>query len=96
MAREDLRKWFLSMECALFRYRFRFLTPEAQVKPVFTTCTLHFKLGTNLSCILPMSAQRAVMDNFDLTCRAVNNVEFEVFTCHLLYWYLFIVNVSIK
>ncbi|XP_004504396.1 probable DNA primase large subunit isoform X2 [Cicer arietinum] len=47
---EDLRKWFLSMECALFRYRFRFLTPEAQ---------------------------RAVMDNFDLTCRAVNNVEFE-------------------
>ncbi|AET04972.2 putative DNA primase large subunit, eukaryotic/archaeal [Medicago truncatula] len=47
---EDLRKWFLSMECALFRYRFRFLTTEAQ---------------------------RAIMDEFDLTCKAVNNVEFE-------------------
>ncbi|KAK0573255.1 hypothetical protein LWI29_005057 [Acer saccharum] len=27
---EDLRKWFLSMETALFRYRFRLETPEAQ------------------------------------------------------------------
>ncbi|XP_058724892.1 uncharacterized protein LOC131596301 isoform X1 [Vicia villosa] len=33
-------KWFLSMECALFRYRFRFLTTEAQ---------------------------RAIMDEFDIT-----------------------------
>lgn len=47
---EDLRKWFLSMECALFRYRFRILTTEAQ---------------------------RAIMDKFDLTCKAVSNVEFE-------------------
>ncbi|KAL3511460.1 hypothetical protein ACH5RR_030861 [Cinchona calisaya] len=27
---EELRKWFLSMETSLFRYRFRFQTPEAQ------------------------------------------------------------------
>ncbi|CAL5214051.1 unnamed protein product [Lathyrus oleraceus] len=47
---EDLRKWFLSMECALFRYRFRFLTAEAQ---------------------------RAIMDEFDITCKAVNIMEFE-------------------
>lgn len=29
--REDLRKWFLSMETALFRYRFRLLAADAQV-----------------------------------------------------------------
>ena len=29
--REDLRKWFLSMETALFRHRFRLESPEAQV-----------------------------------------------------------------
>ena len=29
--REELRKWFLSMETALFRHRFRLETPEAQV-----------------------------------------------------------------
>ncbi|KAL3501002.1 hypothetical protein ACH5RR_035451 [Cinchona calisaya] len=28
--REELRKWFLSLETSLFRYRFRFKTPEAQ------------------------------------------------------------------
>ena len=28
---EELRKWFLSMETALFRYRFRQESPEVQV-----------------------------------------------------------------
>lgn len=86
MTREDLRKWFLSMECALFRYRFRFLTAEAQVESDFTKCILHFKQHTNLSCVLPMSAQRTIMDEFDITCKAVNIMEFEVMTCHLFYW----------
>ncbi|XP_057420164.1 probable DNA primase large subunit [Lotus japonicus] len=48
---EDLRKWFLSMECALFRYRFRSLyTAEAQ---------------------------RAVMEEFDLSGSAVTKMEFQ-------------------
>jgi hypothetical protein len=29
--REELRKWFLSMETTLFRYRFRLETSESQV-----------------------------------------------------------------
>jgi DNA primase large subunit len=28
---EELRKWFLSMETTLFRYRFRLESPESQV-----------------------------------------------------------------
>ncbi|KAJ7945572.1 DNA primase large subunit [Quillaja saponaria] len=48
---EDLRKWFLSMETSLFRYRFRFENPEAQ---------------------------RALMSEFDLPYRVVNNAEFEI------------------
>lgn len=34
-----------------------------------------------------MSAQRAVMEEFDLPYKAVSNVEFEVVTCHLFYWF---------
>lgn len=30
-SREELRKWFLSMETTLFRYRFRLESPESQV-----------------------------------------------------------------
>lgn len=30
-SREELRKWFLSMENTLFRYRFRLESPESQV-----------------------------------------------------------------
>ncbi|KAL5762465.1 hypothetical protein ACOSP7_018729 [Xanthoceras sorbifolium] len=47
---EDLRKWFLSMETALFRYRFRLESYEAQ---------------------------RALMAEFDLPCKAVSSAEFE-------------------
>ncbi|GLT73279.1 hypothetical protein SLA2020_451500 [Shorea laevis] len=47
---EELRKWFLSMETALFRYRFGFGSAEAQ---------------------------RALMAEFDLPCKAVSNSEFE-------------------
>ncbi|MED6157635.1 hypothetical protein PIB30_025070 [Stylosanthes scabra] len=47
---EELRKWFLSMESALFRHRFRNQTAEAQ---------------------------RAIMEEFDLPCKAVSNAEFE-------------------
>ncbi|XP_057949616.1 probable DNA primase large subunit [Malania oleifera] len=47
---EDLRKWFLSMETSLFRYRFRLESSEAQ---------------------------RALMAEFDLPCKAVSNTEFE-------------------
>ncbi|KAF7836806.1 putative DNA primase large subunit [Senna tora] len=47
---EELRKWFLSMETSLFRYRFRLENAEAQ---------------------------RALMAEFDLSSRAVSNVEFE-------------------
>ncbi|KAK2636821.1 hypothetical protein Ddye_031613 [Dipteronia dyeriana] len=47
---EDLRKWFLSMETALFRYRFRLEKSEAQ---------------------------RALMAEFDLPCKAVSSAEFE-------------------
>lgn len=74
------------MESVLFRYRFRSLNADAQVEFCCTTCILHFKLGTNLSRAFPVSAQRATMDEFDLPYKAVNNMEFEVFT-----WHLFIV-----
>ncbi|KAI6692207.1 hypothetical protein NL676_019917 [Syzygium grande] len=47
---EDLRKWFLSMETTLFRYRFKDQSVEAQ---------------------------RALMADFDLPCKAVNTAEFE-------------------
>lgn len=48
---EDLRKWFLSMETALFRYRFRLESSEAQ---------------------------RALMAELDLPCKAVSSAEFEI------------------
>ncbi|KAJ4710801.1 DNA primase large subunit [Melia azedarach] len=47
---EDLRKWFLSMETALFRYRFRRKSSEAQ---------------------------RALMAEFELPCKAVSSSEFK-------------------
>jgi hypothetical protein len=34
--REELRKWFLSMETALFRYRFGFGSAEAQVGSAYS------------------------------------------------------------
>lgn len=34
--REDLRKWFLSMETTLFRYRLLFERPEAQVGSAYS------------------------------------------------------------
>lgn len=82
-----MRKWFLSTESALFRYRFRLLNAEAQVKSAYSVLFLHFKLSTYLSYTLFMSAQRAVMEEFDLPYKAVSNVEFEVVTCHLFYWF---------
>jgi hypothetical protein len=33
--REELRKWFLSMETTLFRYRFRLESPDTQVLPLY-------------------------------------------------------------
>ncbi|KAH9772525.1 DNA primase large subunit [Citrus sinensis] len=47
---EDLRKWFLSMETALYRYR--------------------FLLGSS-------EAKRALMEEFDLPCKAISRTEFE-------------------
>lgn len=69
------------MESALFRHRFR-LNPEAQVKSSYSILLLNFKLSTSSSYTMLMSAQRAVMEEFDLPYRAVSNVEFEVVTCH--------------
>ncbi|KAL8037979.1 hypothetical protein ABFX02_11G073300 [Erythranthe guttata] len=47
---EELRRWFLSMETTLFRYRFQLETPEAQ---------------------------RALLAEFDLPYKAINNAEYE-------------------
>ncbi|KAK7400033.1 hypothetical protein VNO78_11232 [Psophocarpus tetragonolobus] len=44
---EDLRKWFLSMESALFRYRFRLLSAEAQ-KAVMEEFNLPYKAVSNV------------------------------------------------
>lgn len=84
--REDLRKWFLSMETTLFRYRFRRESSETQVGFLFLLilCFL-FYLHAHWLYIMLLNWQRALMAEFDLPCKAVSSAEFEVVIFH---WFI--------
>ncbi|CAI0381293.1 unnamed protein product [Linum tenue] len=62
--REDLRKWFLSMETALFRYRFRLQTAEAQ-RAVLAEFQLPYKAVTT-------SEFEVIKDKLTLVARSIN------------------------
>ncbi|CAL1413576.1 unnamed protein product [Linum trigynum] len=61
---EDLRKWFLSMETALFRYRFRLQSAEAQ-RAVLAEFQLPYKAVT-------AAEFEAIKDKLTLVARSIN------------------------
>uniref|UniRef100_A0A804RKG6 DNA primase large subunit n=1 Tax=Zea mays TaxID=4577 RepID=A0A804RKG6_MAIZE len=75
---EELRKWFLSMETTLFRYRFRLENPESQ-RMLMTEFQLPYKA-------LPHSEFEAVKDKLSQVARSigqsanVDHVFFKVWT----------------
>ncbi|KAK3035876.1 hypothetical protein RJ639_033013 [Escallonia herrerae] len=63
---EELRKWFLSIETTLFRYRFR---PESSDVQLSVLLMMLIRLAFEF--------QKALMAEFDLPYKAVSNAEYE-------------------
>lgn len=77
--REDLRKWFLSMETTLYRYRFLLGSSEAKVGFWFLlVLSFSFYLVVHWLYAMLLNWQRALMAEFDLPCKAISRTEFEV------------------
>ncbi|KAG2312704.1 hypothetical protein Bca52824_024261 [Brassica carinata] len=72
---DELKKWFLNMETALFRHRFRLQNFEAQVLCSFFS----FMMCLVIKMILSSCSQRAIVGEFGLPYKAVTGAELEIF-----------------
>ncbi|KAB1201284.1 putative DNA primase large subunit [Morella rubra] len=78
---EELRKWFISMETALFQYRCRLESAEAQVGSAYYAA-LSSPFLSDSDPLLEL--QRSLMSEFDLPYKAVSHAEFQMVSLSLL------------
>ncbi|KAB1207746.1 putative DNA primase large subunit [Morella rubra] len=81
---EELRKWFISMETALFQYRCRLESAEAQVGSAYYAA-LSSPFLSDSDPLLEL--QRSLMSEFDLPYKAVSHAEFQIAISSLVHYF---------